>query len=500
MTLILYPRAPTTTAKGGLFGDRLRVWIGAFQVTQAPNITWTLNNNPRVPTALRQISSARPDEMLPAGSNPATTPRAFTGVYEFDGLDPDTPYEIKATANGETVTLNTRTLPNAVTWELDRSFNVLLVSCFHQAEDRGGLAGTVVSQMSAVMKPHLSILAGDQVYLDLPTLSNFPDDLKSLAKKFENDYVLNWEGPLAYTDVLNAAPSVSLPDDHEYWNNFPHPSTIIQNSWSKKGRDNWKAPARALYEAFQLAYPAKPGEPVTIDVHPLSFFFADTRTDKDEKLGETMSEDARKALDEWVTRVIDEKKFPVFLSGQSLFRNPAKPKIEKFGDYTVDDYELPNYGDYGKIVSSLKRLVDAGKPVLCLTGDVHWGRVGTAKDNRTGRMAFAEIISSPASLVSTVGIDQAKQIISVIGGLFGKRNPWPRHADPDQLPEYLASDVFEGGFPCTLVHGQRGNHVTMLRFRQHGSGLELRIRYWPIHRDATIGKPTDVGPIDLIHS
>src|SRR5258707_13942556 len=58
-------------------------------------------------------------------------------------------------------------------------------------------------------------------YTTLFRSKDFLDDKKWLADKFEQDYSLNWRGPLAYTNVLAAAPSISLPDDHEYWNNYP---------------------------------------------------------------------------------------------------------------------------------------------------------------------------------------------------------------------------------------------------------------------------------------
>jgi hypothetical protein len=225
--IFLYPRAAR--------GDRLRVWLGVFQVTAAPALDWSLDGAPAQPTALRALSSIRSDDMLPAN-----VPRAFTGVYEFTGLQPDTPHRVAVRADAAATELDVRTLPDAVTSELDRSFNVLLASCFHQAEDRGGLAGIVVSQLKATSKPHLTILAGDQVYLDLPTLKNFPDDLALLAEKFEQDYRLNWCGPQGYERVLAAAPSVSIPDDHEYWNNFPHPSPIIQNSLTQGGLNAYR--------------------------------------------------------------------------------------------------------------------------------------------------------------------------------------------------------------------------------------------------------------------
>jgi hypothetical protein len=174
-------------------------------------------------------------------------PRGFTGVYEFPGLSPDTLYTITVQADNQSATLETRTLPGAVPTELDRWLNVLLVSCFHQAENRQSRAGIIVSQLQSVVKPHLTLLTGDQVYLDLPTLQDFPDDVAWLAAKFEKAYTLNWRGPLGFTEVLAAAPSLSIPDDHEYWNNFPHPSPFIGNSLTPTGRDRWRQAAQAMY-------------------------------------------------------------------------------------------------------------------------------------------------------------------------------------------------------------------------------------------------------------
>lgn len=485
--IILYPRAAS--------GDRIKLWLGLFDVTAAPQLVWRLDGAQAQPTALRALTSVRPDSMLPENQSPSNVPRAFTGVYEFTGLQPDTLHNVSVTAGNDVAFLEVRTMPAAVPFQLDRSFNVLLVSCFHQAEDRGGLAGTIVSQLKATSKPHLSILAGDQVYLDLPTLRNFSDDKRWLAGKFEGDYTKNWAGPLGYEQVLAAAPSVSVPDDHEYWNNFPHPSPFIQNTFSRDGRRRWRAAARTVYEGFQLTPPATPDDPQVLDVDPLSFFFADTRSNKDENRDFTMSDAARGQLDKWVTDVIARKRFGVFVSGQSLFRDAAGKTSGSVGDF-----ELANYGDYGKIVNSLRRLVDAGLPVLCLTGDVHWGRVTETTDIRTGRRAFNEVISSPASLVSTVGADELKKVGGFISGLFGGGNPWPRHSDPDEPPGFLASDFLQGSFPCRTLMRQRGNHVVLLRFRQHGGGLELRVTYWPISLDQTVGRPVELGPLDLVRA
>jgi len=485
MDLVLYPRAAPQ--------DRLRVWLGVFAATAVPALDWHFNGQAVVPTSLQQVASVRPDAMLPPGVAPAEVPRAFTGVYEFSGLQPDTLYTITVQAGNQSATLETRTLPSAVPTELDRWLNVLLVSCFHQAEDRKGLAGIIVSQLQSVAKPHLTVLAGDQVYLDLPTLKDFPDEVAWLADKFEKDYTLNWRGPLGYTEVLAAAPSLSIPDDHEYWNNFPHPSPFIGNSLTPAGRDRWRQAAQAMYAGFQLPYPAQLGEPVRFEIAPLSFFVADTRSTKDPDRRFTMSDDAHQRMEQWVSDTIANKQFGVFISGQSLF-TPAIGKIAG----AVGDYELPNYDDYGRILLCLQKLADAGRPALCLTGDVHWGRVVTSTDIRTGRTAFTEIISSPVSLVTTIGQDQIREVGEFFSDLFGPSNPWPRHSDPDDPPAFLASEALQGRFPCATQHRQKGNQVVLLRFRQHGSGIEVRITYWPITRHATVAKPSEIGPITLV--
>lgn len=95
------------------------------------------------------------------------------------------------------------------------------------------------------------------MYLNLPTLRNFRGDTKWLAGKFESDYTANWRGPGGYSEILHAAPSASIPDDHEYWNNAPHNSPIVWQSNVEPSRNNWWTAARTMYEAFQLSRPGQ---------------------------------------------------------------------------------------------------------------------------------------------------------------------------------------------------------------------------------------------------
>lgn len=236
--LVLHPRAAP--------GTRLRMWVGAFGRTSVPALSWMLDGAPAQPTAVRAIASARPDSgpeaMVAAGDT-----RAFTGIYEFTGptIAPDTHHDVVVRADGKEARLQSWTVPAEVPNGLDRSFNLMLVSCFHRAEDREGLAGNLVAALPVHLRPHMTILMGEQVYLDLPTLADFKPRRAWLGRKFEDDYTGNWHGPNGYARVLQAAPSIATPDDHEYWNDFPRASSRT----SRRPGSATVAPSGALRRA-----------------------------------------------------------------------------------------------------------------------------------------------------------------------------------------------------------------------------------------------------------
>ncbi len=472
MILVLHPRVAPS--------KNIRVWFGAFEATAVPVPQWTVDGVSRAARPLRPIANVRPLS--------SKAPTTFSGIFEFDNLTPDTYHTVGVTVGSECTSLQIRTLPDKITANFGEWFNVMLVSCFHQAEDRQGLAGLVVSQLPPTQRPNVSLLMGDQVYLDLPTLQDFRDDVQWLSEKFEQDYIKNWRGPEGYARILDSAPSIAMPDDHEYWNNFPHVSPFIGNSYTDSGRKKWTHAARSLYEHFQLAAPATVGEACEIDIAPLSIYVADTRSKRDAGKMTLMKEGEPKRLAAWVDRVIERRMFGIIVTGQSLLSNPVEGLKGK-----VADYEMPNYADFPAIVHELHRLASAGRGVLAVTGDVHWGRIAEATNRSDATRQFFEIISSPASLVTTVGADQWADVKSFVSGLFGKKDPWPRHSDPDPVPNFFTDGKNAKVYSCLKYHNQRGNHVAILSFRQVGFGLDARVTYYPIHQDSNMCKPIEVN-------
>lgn len=470
-SLVLHPRA----APAG----HLRVWTGVFDAGAAPpNVAWTLDGAPVAAVPVRPLTPAH-----------AHGSRSFTGVFELTvPVAPGAPHRIAAHAAGSSSPdLVVRSVPNAIStgdW-----LRILLTSCYHQAEDRGGLAVRTFQNIPPAERPDLTLLMGDQVYLDLPTLSDFPDDEAKLAAKFEANYRKNWDRGGGLAGILDAAPSVCCPDDHEYWNNFPHSSPIIQNSWSPSSQKRWKRAADQAFDAFQVAAPAQRGDGVEVDIAPLSVIVLDQRSQRRDDCKATLTPAGLAQLNAWVDRLIAERKFGAVVTGQSLLDKPVGNFEGK-----VADRMLSNYGDYEAVVGALARLAKAGRPVLLLTGDVHWGRITLIKQG--GRTRFYEIVCSPSALVSTVGADQLKTIGAGIKAFFGgERNRWPRHAEaPDPQP-FFASQVFGKTYTTEALYKQQGDQLATLALRQAAGALEAKVTYYEIHKSPT--RPVEI-PLGLL--
>ena len=493
MGTVVYTRAPTGPG-------RLQLFVGDFGVRQARPIAFTLDGRAASPEVLRPLGSVRGPEHGVA----ANAERAFVGVYEFRDLAPGRLYRVGVRVAHEERRLDARVLPDRVAPDVDGGFDVLLSSCFYPSESSSAELARALRQLVASVRPkrgggrapELALLMGDQVYLDLPTLKDFPDRLPWLAAHFEAAYRQSWEGRLS--EVLRVAPWACLPDDHEYWNNAPHVSPQVGNSFSAGGRRRWHEAAALSYEAF--AQPAVDpalalagandaranavDQPLVIDVHPLSFFLADGRSRRDEGRAYALTPACRAALRAWVERLNAAGRVGIFVSGQSLLRDPASHTRG-----SVADWEMPNYGDYSEVLATLGR---AQKRMLWLTGDVHWGRVCTLVD-RNHQPRAQEVVVSPLSLVSTVGLDQTKVAWGWLKGLVGRDDPWPRHAQAESPPAELrlGSDALAR---CRVSVAQRadgkpaqiiGNQLGLLSFDWTRGRLSATVTYFPVHPKLT---------------
>jgi hypothetical protein len=224
-------------------------------------------------------------------------------------------------------------------------------------------------------------------------------------------------------------------------------------------------------------------------VPPLAFFVLDSRSDRQADASRALSAAMLAQFRAWTERLVAERLFGVIASGQSFM----DPRVLM----SATDLTLATHGDYPDLVNAMDAVIAAGLPLLLLSGDVHFGRVTRVVDSRSGRALLHEVISSPSSLVTTIFLDQVKTIGAAIGSIFGRKNPWPRHGDPNDPPAHFAPEVLGGRLAANAVHRQKGDMVAVLSFRRAGFGVELRVRYWPIDPKWSVDRPVEVTPIEL---
>ncbi len=470
MPFAAYPRLSPTPGTA-------QVQLVDFAARQARAPRFFLDGAAANARPLRAMQSARvPEDGVPVAS---VSPRAFTGVYQFEGLDAGRQHVLDVVMDADRQRLSIGALPSTIPSEAGGGFDILLASCFCVSEHN---PATLQAALNALLsglrpkpnlgrRPDCSFLMGDQVYLDLPSLTNFPPDRPRLAPKFETDYVRNWQRTLS--PLLGTAPSVCLPDDHEFWNNAPHVSPFIQNSWNAEGRRQWRGSAQAMFDAFARPYPfqGNPGDtPFVVTVRPVSFFLADGRSGRTEQ--DFLTGPCRQELVRWVRKLNDEKLVGVFATGQSLFRDP-QGKVAG----AVADKELPNYRDYAEVVATLQQ---AQLPLFALTGDVHWGRLTAARDG-ANRPRVNEVIVSPLSLVTTPGSDQVHTAWNWAKGVFGTADPLPRHSDADPAPQQFGAGA--GRLSTQVLKNLKGDQLALLSFTFDASRqrLTVSVTYYFVH-------------------
>jgi hypothetical protein len=433
----------------------VRLWVGVLGYDDLPTLSWrVVSVDVPAPTVVRPLAPSVPW---------ADRVRAATSVVDLSGMT-DGAHTVEVTARTpeeqSTDRLAVRVLPRAIPDDPNTAFNVLLVSCFYQPKDKSGRAGALVENLSGQDRPHLVLTVGDQVYLDVPA-TNLTKDRTALAAAFTAKYAANFAGRDGYTSILRAAPVAAVPDDHEYWNNYPHRSAWLPPTWTDEGRASWRQASRALYDAFQLGAPDQ--YTYRFDVHPLSFFMMDNRTFRDADTGASLRPADKNAYQTWVAEMCESRMVPVIATGPSLFQRAST------GVAAWVDRNLANYRDYRVVMEGLIAMARAGRPVLALTGDVHYARVldatlfGTDAGVPHPFGRIREVIASPTCLVAS----QDHRAAATPPQRFHPAPGAPLLQCRAVFPEHPGEDL-------------KGNNLAMLTFRRHGSGVQLTVRYWPV--------------------
>ncbi|MBP0591971.1 hypothetical protein J8I87_20020 [Paraburkholderia sp. LEh10] len=470
----------------------LQLWIGMFGTAAPPAPQVFIDRQAAAPDAPPAFFPIRDFSVDGAGQ-----PINHQCVLHFKVPDESRPRQIRIEAGGESFEFASTSLPKEVPTLMDGSFNILLSSCYSQPEDIDGLLGTIVSQIK--VQPHLTVLAGDQVYLDQPLTQRVPDQNPERAHLLANKYYLNWlSGALRVPGlqaVLERAPVVCIPDDHEFWNNYPFAQKQLPDTWTDASRRLLGDTARALYEDYQMGgAPGGAGGAVRLNVDPLKMLFVDMRCDRDNQFTSLMGPKGVDAMNKWVADLIaahaaGEPAVGLLASGQALFIDPPATDWSK----KTFDAEMPNYAQFDVLQTAIGKLADNGIPVVYMTGDVHWGRVASGQDLQTGIKIY-EVIASPSRLIRVPFLDTAKEAANSIKGIFGKSNPWPRHSDPDPVPDRFG---LNHRFVLNAEYGQRGDQVAIVSFTRVGSGVDMQVSYYGISSDKAISQSVSTKRFEL---
>ena len=344
-----------------------------------------------------------------------------------------------------------RTLPGKLS--SNAPFNVLLASCFHEGRDPKGTAARVMTSLPAKHRPHIKFLTGDQVYLDMPTkrfvVAKRPAEL---ARLHLNTYRRTWGKGL--TAVLRRGLAWCLADDHEFWNNFPQATQYLGNTMTAKGRARWYSISRDLFDVFQAPAGKRGGRPESFRVGRLRFLTLDTRYNRGAK--RFLLADHFDAIDRWCAALEKRPQLGVLLVSQPLF-DRCGAGMKGF------DRNLPCFKDYDRLV---KRLAACSRPMLFLSGDVHYGRVAAVL-RPDGTAHRAEVLSSPTR------------------HLQGKKSR--ALAPPPAFPPSPIAGVTSERVRLVKTDAGRnalfsGDQFATLGFTEHADSINVDVRHWSSHK------------------
>jgi hypothetical protein len=460
MTLVLVPHKAER--------DRSWIWAAVSGTTARPGelrLTTERGETATGPGAGWKIVDGDGD-LPPEGRT------TWTQVVELGGLRPGQRYRVRGVVDGLEALCRPGTLPDTLPSKPEPPYTVLLGSCFASFNDKVGAAGANVAGLPEEYRPHVKLLCGDQVYLDNPWYEVLPRSRAGLAQRFLDKYLATWipgMGQTGLSQLLAEGSTYFLADDHEFWNNHPNWGPLVA-SRLQGARDDWEAVARALYRSFQALPGQDPKKAQRFSLGPLEFYVIDTRFGR--RAGNTDFMDAAEldALLGWLGTGATPG---VLVLGAPLFTEPAGWFSSKFADRS-----LANYDQYARLADGL---LASRRSILALTGDVHFGRYASAKDDFASRAKLIEIAASPLALVDPA-----------VGGKF--------HEAPDRFP-VRSRGARHGGVAHSAVHtlqwkdwrgteaGLASNHFVTLGFHGVGRAVSVRATAWKVET----GPPSPAG-------
>lgn len=373
-----------------------------------------------------------------------------------------------------------RTLPARLPGPQDAPFVIMLGSCF----DHRGSGAPAIADFRRVLAdyrfPHLKVLCGDQVYVDLPVTETIPCEPVELFRFVLGKYLRNWApggAPLAngYGDLLRHGGNLLVTDDHEFWNNYPFIAAHVPFTYSAGRRRLLGGLARAFVRAFQVDYGdaddgvhalteitiGEPGSPGALE-----FFAIDGRYDRSETRAHWPAD-----VERLCQRLRSLESPAMLVLSQPLFEVAQSAMRRKWIDAGIPDLE-----DYDELAAAL---CAAPHDVMILSGDIHCGRIAQIRPGLGCRGAagrkIVEVVASPLSLIDGTKYYDA-----------------PSH---DAFPARpLVRALMTAARGVDMIAGPiRSDHTAILEVRARDRGVVASAGFWSIRERRLLAEPTQIS-------
>ncbi len=354
------------------------------------------------------------------------------------------------------------TLPKRLPAANRAPFTIGLGSCFYNHRDGGQAAGAyraLYERGRAATRPDITFLTGDQVYLDIgfDSLSTVKSEIR---QRIADDYAQHWQ---ALGSILNRGATWMLPDDHEFWNDYPFYESAIPTLLALKldsVRETWQNCAADGVANVQQS-PRVEHFDIGTD---LSCCLADLRSYRDNNNFLPKEDFAR--LVQWAKNL----KCPGVLAlPQPLIVEQNKTERNLLSKGYKRQYKL-----------LIKALGASGHDIVLLSGDVHFGRIASAGLGPKGGRLI-EVIASPMSNLTYLN-----------GIATSTPNPKPKHfPDPKTIKNFAwkaspvqrskAVSTKRGWLLSAYPKARTREHFMTLGFkRANGGKIQLSINAWRI--------------------
>ncbi|MEP1447288.1 MAG: hypothetical protein ABJK37_14385 [Paraglaciecola sp.] len=357
------------------------------------------------------------------------------------------------------------TLPAALPTNKNNAFTIALSSCFYEHRDCGQAARAykaLYERGAESVKPDIKFMVGDQVYLDigLDSLSPLTNEVR---QRVAEDYAKHWQ---ALGSILTRGGAWMLPDDHEYWNDYPFYDSLlptlfmlkinkIRNAWKSASRDGvLNVQQSSKVDTFEIG-------------NDLSFCVADLRSYRSK------------------TQFIDRQGFEKLCNWATGLSRPGVLVIPQILLTDKNKQERNLLSSKTQYSALIKALASSGHDIVVMSGDVHFGRIAQVRMGAHGGRLI-EVVSSPMSNLTglnSVASDKAKAT--------PKQFPDPKsllitNFEPQTIEYNKNFNVqTKKGFPLSAYWKERTReHFMTISFHKNTSSIGMSVQAWRIRQQS----------------